>query len=408
MRPVPICLAVALLVCTQLGATEVSSTARKTVDTIRQLRAIGLPNSDQLQAGPPERVPSLLRKLNQQLKTLIVEDLNDATKHAVPNQDEILGQLTAAGWEEIPSHKWNAYGEINQISFDWKTEYEPGLLIVSTQLWIPCGSADPDSAIYVFRGVARHWELVLATDADFDAPGAGTDSGMQYKISPPDSDGNWFLVVAHSPPSCRGANNILRYKVLQPGDTADKPEVLLTRRDKIDHGFDPPFRLDLQLDWFSVTEGVVRKLDGERGISISRYQLTGRHLQQLAPLALSPEDFLDHWVQLSWNDASEWTATPSNTGIPAWHSRLNSLAFDSTEMRSVHLCSETAEGDQSWLIELWIDRQLNPLVKEQELFIEIVRRNGVYLLNALQDTRPSGCQGKTPLKQNKDRSLPSW
>jgi hypothetical protein len=74
-----------------------------------------------------------------------------------------------AGWEEIPDHKWNAYGEIIRIEFDWKLGYEPDLLIVSLQLWIPCGSSDPDSAVYVFQGKARHWELVLAADADFDS-----------------------------------------------------------------------------------------------------------------------------------------------------------------------------------------------------------------------------------------------
>jgi hypothetical protein len=210
------------------------------------------------------------------------------------------------------------------------------------------------------------------------------------------------------PPSCRGASNTLSYKVLRPGDVADKPEVLLTVRDKIDREFDPPFRLDLQLDWFAVTEGIRRKLDGERGVSISRYQIIGRRLQQLAPLALSAEDFLDHWIQLNWVDASGWTTAASNAGIREWHSKLNGLEFDSTEMKSVRLCSGTTEGDQSWQIELWIDRQLNPSMKQEEVFIEIARKNGVYWVNAVDDTRPSRCEGKTPLKPYKDRSLPSW
>ena len=53
------------------------------METIQQLRAIGLPNSTDLESGPPDKVPGLLRLLNQELKALIVEDLNDRNRHAV-------------------------------------------------------------------------------------------------------------------------------------------------------------------------------------------------------------------------------------------------------------------------------------------------------------------------------------
>src|SRR5262249_11680925 len=156
-------------------------------------------------------VPELLRTLNSELRALIIEDLNDKTVHVIPSEDEIFDQLKAAGWEEIPDHKWNAYGEIRAINFDWQTEYDPGVLIVSTELWIPCGNDDPDSAIYVFQGAARHWNLALTTESDFDLIGPKGENGMEYKISPPDSSGKWFLVVGHVPPACRRAEPALRY-----------------------------------------------------------------------------------------------------------------------------------------------------------------------------------------------------
>ncbi len=408
MRRIWVCLGVVLFACTNLIAHPVSPHAQKAVETIQQLRAIGLPNSTDLESGPPDKVPGLLRLLNQELKALIVEDLNDRNRHAVPSEDEILEQLTAAGWEEIPSHKWNAYGEIRQIKFDWKTGYEPGLLIVSTQLWLPCGSTDPDSAIYVFQGVARRWDLVLSAESDFDPAGESDKTGMQYEISPPDSRGHWFLVLAHVPPSCRRAHNILRYKALRPGTNANQPTLLVSGRESINTFFEPAFRIRVETDWFAVTQGKVRKLDGEPGFAISRYDVSDYQLRRMAPLALTPEDFLDQWVQLSWDDARRWTRASSDSGLQEWHSRLNSLASDSTEIESVRHCSGTEEGDQNWLIELSIDQRPNPSMKEETLYVEIAKSGGNFLLDAVRVTHPSGCSGRTPLTPVVDHSLPSW
>jgi hypothetical protein len=408
MRPTSVCLAVALLACTGASAQQVSPHARNAVEAIRQLRAIGLPDPNALDLGPPAKVPGLLRQLNQELKAIIADDLNDGTIHALPDEKEILDQLRAAGWDEIPSHKWNAYGEIRQINFDWKTDYDPGLVVVTTQLWIPCSGDDPDSSIYVFQGAGRHWHMVLSTDSDFSLVGDINGTGMQYGVSPPDSDGHWFLVVAHSPPSCRDHDAILRYKVLKPGASPDQPTVLLTRREQIDAEFDPAFAVEVQSDWFAVTEGKVRRLDGETGVSIFRYRVTNDQAQRIAPLALTPEDFLDQWVQLSWDDARQWSKDSLSKPLQAWHAKLSGLASDSTEFESVHRCADTGDGDVTWLIDLFVDQQLNPSMKQEKLYIEVAKSGGVFSVQSIHDIHPSECQGRTPVTPVADRKLPSW
>ena len=196
-----------------------------------------------MESGPPAKVPGLLKLLNHELRALIAEDLNDTSRNAVPSEEEIMEQLTAAGWEEIPSHKWNAYGEIRHLEFDWEPGYEHGILIVSTQLWLPCGSPDPDSAIYVFQGAARHWELALAAESDFDPAGESDETGMQSEISPSDPGGRWFLIVAHVPPYCRRAHNVVRYMALRPGVKPDQPISLISGQESIHPFFQPPFQV---------------------------------------------------------------------------------------------------------------------------------------------------------------------
>ena len=406
---IAVCLTVVVLTCSHASwAQQVSPHAQKAVETIRQLRTIPVPDSIELEEGPPARVPGLLRQLNRELRALVIEDLNDGTKHAVPNEEEILEQLRAAGWDEIPSHKWNAYGEIRRIKFDWKPGYEPGILVVSTQLWIPCGNSDPDSAVYVLQGIARKWQLVLSAESDFDPAGADEETGVQYRISPPDTRGGWFMAIAHVPPSCRRDRARLNFRVLRPSVNPDKPDVVLARQDKIYPQFDPAFRVDVETDWFAITEGKIRKLDGEPGVSILRYQLSGNQVQRMAPLALIPEDFLDQWVQMRWDDARSWTTAAPATALQEWHAQLTSLEADSVEIESAHLCRATKNGDENWLVRLWIDQEQNPSTKDERLFVEVAKRSGIFYVNAVLRDPPSGCAGETPHIPLTDFALPLW
>jgi hypothetical protein len=400
--------AVFLLASTRLDAQRVSTRAREAVQTIRELRAIGLPDREDIENGPPPKVPGLLRQLNRQLRALVVERLNDQSRRTLPGEDEITAQLRAAGWEEIPDHKWNAYGEIIQIKFDWQVGYEPDLLIVSPQLWIPCGSSDPDSAIYVFQGRARRWELVLAADADFDSPGATQASGIQYELSPPDAKGGWYLAIAHAPPSCRRAKANLRYKILRQGRSADEPRVLFDHRDPLDQKFDPPFRLQAEMDWFALTKGKQRKLDAEHGVSVARYEINSERVRRIHPLALRPEDFLDEWVQLSWDEASRWSNNSLQTNLQGWHSKLKGLEPASTELKFVQPCPKQEGSDSKWMIQLWIDQKMNALVDEDSLYILVSEQNGIFYVDGIHNNRPAGCPGETPLLMRTEWELPQW
>jgi len=401
-----LCLASIVLACIHVAGQSVSPQALETVQTIRELRAIGLPN-DAGQSGPPAKVPGLLRALNRQLRTLVTSTLNDRRRSGVASERDILLELQAAGWKEIPRYKWNAYGEISQIRFDIRPEYDPGILVVSTQLWVPCGSSDPDTAIYVFQGRARDWKLVLATDADFDPIGAPEESGMQFKVSPPDGNGEWYLAIAQAPPACGPGPtpSSLRYKILRPGGSPDEPRILLDRREPLNEKFQPPFRLEVEDDWFAVTKGKERKLDGEPGISIDRYQVTRNEITRMQPMALAPDDFLDEWVQLDWSEATHLSSPSSD--LPTWHSILNTLAYDSTEIEFVQPCREQGGSDKVWLAGLWIDQKLNPTNRNERLYILISERNHAFFIDSVHTTRPPGCPGTArPLLTSWE--LPKW
>jgi hypothetical protein len=184
--------------------------------------------------------------------------------------------------------------------------------------------------------------------------------------------------------------------------------VLLKQREHLDERFTPQFRLDVQDDCFAVTRGKLRKLHGDPGVAIARYQVGNKQVQRIAPLALSPEDFLDEWAQLNWEEARRWTSDSSRGNLQEWHTKLNSVAAGSVEMESIHLCGGFEGGDQTWLLDLAIDQKPNPAIREERIYIEIAKRGGVFSLDAVHQRRPSPGPGTTAPSPIVDWELPVW
>jgi len=97
------------------------------------------------------------------------------------------------------------------------------LLVVTTQLWLPQDSNDLDAAVYISQDEKRKWDLWLTADAHFNPTRESDETGLQYKLSPRDSDRRSFLVVAHLPPRSRSQPIVLRYAALQPGKSPETP-----------------------------------------------------------------------------------------------------------------------------------------------------------------------------------------
>jgi hypothetical protein len=378
------------------------------VRIIHQLRTIPLPNSEFRESGPPARVPNLLRQLNRELRDLIVAVLNDPRRDTLADESMVTKELKAAGWGDISRSRWNAYGEISNIDFEWRTDYDPPLLVVDTELWVPCGSSDPDSTIYIFQKKGRNWELILTADADYDSAGTGSDDAMQDVLSPPDENGKWFLAIANTPPNCPGQPTEVRFRLMRPGPSPELPKMLLNRSEPIDSNFDLPFKIAVDQDKFSIMLGMERRLDGETGISISRFDVQGDQASRVPPLALRPEDFLDEWVKRDWSEVALWSGNSAGKSLEEWHSTLNGLAPDSTEMEFVQICPRHGRDENSWLIGLRIDRQQNRNSLDEMLYVAIDEKMGAFYIDEIEKTRPAGCPGNTRASVLPEAKLPSW
>jgi hypothetical protein len=391
-----------------LQAQEISQHAREAARTIRELRTIPIPTFEGGGGDPPARVPNLLRQLNLELRDLIITVLNDPHRDTLADEKMVFDELKKAGWGDISRSRWSAYGEISNITFDWLTDHDPSLLIAITELWVPCGSSDPDASIYVFEKKGKNWDLILATDADYDSAGHRSDDAMRYVLSPPDQHGKWFLGIANTMSNCRSDPDEVRFRILRPGPSIENPTILMDRREPIINRFDAPFNVSADEDKFSMTLGKERRLDGQLGISISRFDVQGNQITRVPPLALSPEDFLDEWVRLDWGEVAPWSSESRRIDLKAWHLRLNGLVRDSTEFEFVQPCPKQGRDESTWLIGLWIDQQQNRNTPDGRLYISISERMGAFFIDGIERTRRPGCPGNTRPPILPEPELPLW
>jgi len=96
------------------------------------------------------------------------------------------------------------------------------------------------------ESVPSNWDD-LAIDFGAESNGyadiSGAQGSFQFAISPPDNEGNWFVVAADVNPWCSSNWQQLRYKVLRPGEDPRHSQVLLEEHTAIYLGVDQPYRL---------------------------------------------------------------------------------------------------------------------------------------------------------------------
>jgi hypothetical protein len=360
-------------------------------DTARKLRDVPLPGF------PPTEVPAdvrpLLKQFKHQLRDVIAETLRQQ-KHQTATSERIRSaiaeNLRSRGVEL--SKESDTYGYIHGLWIE-KPAKHPNLLVVLTTLTVPCGE---DSSIYVFQRSASRWNLVLAQESNDYPTVAGAQGNLEYAFSPSDESGNWFLVTADVNPWCTSAWQGLHYKVLRPGATPYEPRVILSKHVGVYEGCDEWYKLAASRNEFQVSHYDSQSLDPAIlvRIHLERYAVAGDRVTRIPPLALVPQDFLDEWVNLSWEEAARWTEPTKMEEIRTWHKRLHWSQTRPyySEFGFVQPCRH---GNPSrWQIGLEIDPEHRPGELPEEVFFTVVRKGGIFLLKDISTKRPPGCPGR--------------
>jgi hypothetical protein len=379
----------------------------------------------------------LLTRLKHQLRDLILTRLNQPGAEIVSIQAEITAELNAAGvivadpckdragqdQEEGPGnppqagtaseqagnpcddHSNYVYGDI--LSIDIKQpDMHPELVAATTTLGVCCGS---DTSLYLFQRQDVAWALILAQETNDYDDGSGAQGSFDYRVSPPDPAGGFFVVTANVGPSCTKEWVSLRYQALRPSGDAYVPQVLLNETQGIEwfgftleadvSAFTLKFWADQGLDVFVKTRPHVVKF------SISENLAT-----RVPPLAELPEDFLDEWLDLPWDQAARWADPAALPGLQHVHEALQPKKKEvlASEFLFVRPCPDLNQWQIGLAIYPDADEGAESATDEpqpDQLFFTIEIRNNVFFVQSVSETPQLDCSFSTGLLKTKEDPL---
>jgi len=263
-------------------------------------------------------VPPATQQLILKIKDAIA-DLTDAYMNCQPpdrDPKRIQEALTAL----IPATdaKGSQYG--SPLTFEVAATPDPRHLVsITATLGIMCGS---DSMLLIYAPHENSWMQVLRWQAPpYEKVGGGFWI-FQYRISPPDTKGAWFVLTSRVGAWCNSLWSGIEYAILRPGRP---PKVLLSGSDSMWWG-------GQDFGALAVTQNTVdiryhsNSLDGgvHNRLFIRRYQIAGDSVKRIQPVAISPRDFVDEWIVSPWTESQHWSAP----GLESFHALAQKGGFE--------------------------------------------------------------------------------
>jgi hypothetical protein len=371
---------------------------------VEQLRAIETRGKGNPSGDVPPAAQKLLPQFKSGLREIIGRTLNSHLSSSPENlHDLILSDLKKAGIEALNPVQRDGYYTADGDDFGYLYDVtvrqparHPDLIAVVTNLTIPCGS---DASLNLYRRTGAMWQLILVAESNGYADISGAQGSFQFAISPPDDEGNWFVVAADVNPWCSSNWQQLRYKVLRSGEDVNHAAVLLDEHTTVYLGTDQPYRLTINPHGFEIWNVASQGLDASilTREHVQKYEVSGNRVTRIPPLALAPEDFLDEWVDMKWEAAATWASSADVAKLQYWHERLNheGRARIDTEFDFVQPC-KAAENIAKWQIGLLLEGTGEhdlPGDLPDELFFTITKRGGAFYVESVEKDRPPGCPG---------------
>ncbi len=386
------------------GGAGLQAQTDKLQAVVERLRAINTRSEGNPSGDVPPSAQKLLPQLKAALREIIGRTINEHYSSSPEIlHDSILSDLKKAGIEALSRVQREGYYTADGDDFGYlsdvtvrQPERHPDLVAVVTNLTIPCGS---DASLNLYRRTGGAWQLILVAESNGYANISGAQGSFQFTISPPDNEGNWFVVAADVNPWCSSNWQQLRYKVLRPGEDFNHSQVLLDEHTTIYLGVDQPYRLTVNPGGFEIRNVASQGLDDSimTRVHVQKYEVNGDRVTRVPPLALAPEDFLDEWVEMKWESASTWVSSTDAAKLQYWHSRLGKEARAKldTEFAFVQPCPAAANISR-WQIGLQLEGTGEhdlPGDLPDELFFTISKRDGAFYVESIGKDRPPGCPG---------------
>jgi hypothetical protein len=174
--------------------------------------------------------------------------------------------------------------------------------------------------------------------------------------------------------------------------------------------WDEPVRLAVGARGFTLADIGDQSLDGgilER-VNVHRYSVAGDRVTRVPPIAVLPQDFVDEWIGVPWEEARRWSSASAMDRLRFWHARLRKGGKDRekldyySEFEFVQPCDKPPG---KWKIGLSIDSQKRQDKLPPELFFSITEIDGAFYMTDVAQTRGAGCPGRSDPVYTLDQGL---
>jgi hypothetical protein len=338
----------------------------------------------------------LITSLKHQLRDLITLTLQaNPDQEAAELKQGVLSQLSSIGVGE-PEDANPApagadcrfpYGAIYNVEVE-RPNQANDLIGVTTSLGVVCGE---DTSLYVFERKGSNWKVVLARESNGYEDVSGAQGRFQYAISPRDRSGRYFVVSADISPWCSSNWQAIRYRSERPGSSPSSPAVIASGEGTTFLQDGTAFTLVAAVDSARLEYYGEFRNDGGRlaRTHVLSYLIKGNQVTRVAPVALSPEDFVDEWMTLPWEAAAGWAPKSNIENIKLWHENLQPIGQYASlgEVDFIRQCS-----DDRWQVgmSVWNPEDYRGQLADK-LYFTVGKKDGAYRMERVDTTENSLC-----------------
>jgi hypothetical protein len=365
----------------------------------KKLRAIKFNEEEFPNPEVPKTAQELLPLFRRGIRDVIFADAATETPPFIRSEDlraRILAKLRDAGLS-LSRDDNTDYGSLRELDVQTPGT-NPSLLSIKMTVGISCGV---DSSLYLFQRRGSGWVPVIILEPGPYEQVNGAMENLEYRVSPPDELGNWYVLVAFSHPWCTSCWSGVHYRVLRKSSDPEKPLLVYESAGGLYRCANQSFRLTVGKNQFSLSypNMMLRDFDLFAKISVDRFQIDGMGVQRLPPLAQPPVDFVDQWLELPEDEAMKLVSKPARTSAADWHRILSSKDARAKQQsyESAYDLVKACPGKQSgWMVGLSIkeSEQRRKLHIPPNVFFKIGTEKPGMVLTAIDQDRPKGCQGQ--------------
>lgn len=371
--------------------------------TVQDLRQISPPGGEG-DTDVPVTARALLAQLKHQLRDLIASVLSSQVETGITStvlSDAVTKELAKDGIRVEGRACRHAYGCISGISVK-RLSVDPELLVATTTLDVPCAE---DTSLYVFERQGARSRLRLSAESDGYRQTWGAQDNLQYAFVAPSGEGGpWSVVIAYMRSGCTSIWRGVRLSVLRPTGAPDRPQTILSQHENVNLSTFP-FALTAKGDTFELNFGGNFLLDAPlvSRRHIVKYRVGRSSVTRLPPLAFEPQDFVDEWVQLPWDEASRWVLSPDPENVQQWHRRVQRAMANENVYMEFDFVQPCSVDSVDWQVGLNISNIAGAgkeISLPAELFFSVYRKQEPYYITSISPTRPPGCPGETRPSEN--------